>query len=310
MVSLNKPIYFCSECKKILGHLDDLLFVDEHSHKGFCSEECIEDFYFPIIKHYEMIEHSLRRKHDLVHEIPSGTIISADVIEDVLSSPDEVFRQTNELSETFYNFIKKYNNYFVIVVSSVYREEASFVFLATKTSSKELVKEFRFGEMINDWNSDDVEFSEAEISVDLEEPERDDRMMNDDDPNLDDDEDMIFIQLLESKKSNMLAEILMNRKDSDIPFEDYIGYESCFQETLDTPDEVFEKKDKEGDLVFTYIKSFSRGSESFFYIVTCLKRIMEGETVNVYPILALPTNDMEMCQEFRGGTRLTGPLKN
>ena len=121
---------------------------------------------------------------------------------------------------------------------------------------------------------------------------------------------MIFIQLLESKKSNLLAEILMTRKDSDIPFEDYDGYESCFQETLDFPDEVFEKKDKEGDMVFTYIKSFSRGTESFSYIVICLKRIIETDTVNVYPILAFPTTDIELCQEFSGGTRLSGPLKN
>jgi hypothetical protein len=162
--------------------------------------------------------------------------------------------------------------------------------------------EFRYGEMLNEWGTED---EEDEISVELE---ADEVFVNDHDEH--DDEDMVFIQLLESKKSNLLAEILMNRKDSDIPFEDYTGYESCFQETLDMPDEVFEKKDKEGDMIFTYIKAFSRGTETFYYIVTCLKRIMEGENVNVYPILALPTTDMEMCQEFRGGTRLSGPLKN
>ena len=122
----------------------------------------------------------------------------------------------------------------------------------------------------------------------------------------DNDEDMIFIQLLESKKSKLLADILMNRSESDIPFEDYSGYESCYQETLDFPDEVFEKKDNEGDVIFSYIKSFN----NFFYIVTCLKRKLDNDVVNVYPILALPTTDIKMCQEFRGGTKLTGPLKN
>jgi hypothetical protein len=285
-----------------MGHLDDLLFIDEQSHKGFCSEECIEDFYFPLIKHFEMIEHSLRRKHNLTNELPVGTIIEADTVEVTLESPSEVFRQTNELNETFYNFIKHYNDFSVVVVASVYRKEASFVFLATKTKSQALLMEFRYGEMLNEWGTED---EEDEISVELE---ADEVFVNDHDEH--DDEDMVFIQLLESKKSNLLAEILMNRKDSDIPFEDYTGYESCFQETLDMPDEVFEKKDKEGDMIFTYIKAFSRGTETFYYIVTCLKRIMEGENVNVYPILALPTTDMEMCQEFRGGTRLSGPLKN
>lgn len=285
-----------------MDHLDDLLFIDEYSHKGFCSEECIEDFYFPLIKHYEMIEHSLRRKHNIASELPPGTIIEADVVEAVLEDPSEIFRQTNELHETFYNFIKHYTDFSVIVVASVYRKEASFVFLATRTKSQALITEFRYGELVMDWGRTEVEEDE-EISVELEADE-----VNVDEQ--DEDEDMIFIQLLESKKSNLLAEILMHRKDEDIPFEDYSGYESCFQETLDTPDEVFEKKDKEGDVIFTYIKAFSRGRETFYYIVTCLKRIMEGENVNVYPILALPTTDMEMCQEFRGGTRLSGPLKN
>jgi len=287
-----------------MDHLDDLLFIDEQSQKGFCSEECIEDFYFPLIKHFEMIEHSLRRKHNLTNEVPAGTIIESDMVEATLESPSEVFRQTNELNETFYNFIKHYNDFSVVVVSSVYRKEASFVFLATKTKSQALVMEFRYGEMMSEWGVKE-EDAEDEISVELE---PDEVFVNDHDEQ--DDEDMVFIQLLESKKSNLLAEILMNRKDSDIPFEDYTGYESCFQETLDLPDEVFEKKDKEGDMIFTYIKAFSRGSETFYYIVTCLKRIMEGENVNVYPILALPTRDMEMCQEFRGGTKLSGPRKN
>lgn len=286
-----------------MGHLDDLLFIDEYSHKGFCSEECIEDFYFPLIKHYEVVEHSLRKKHNSLNELPPGAIIEADVVEAVLGQPDEIFRQTNELQETFYNFIKHFNDYTVVVVSAVYRKEASFVFLATKTKLQALITEFRYGEMVTDWARTEEE-EDQEISVELE----DEEVIMEDDHN--DDEDMIFIQLLESKKSNLLAEILMTRKDHDIPFEDYTGYESCFQETLDSPDEVFEKKDKEGDVIFTYIKSFSRGRETFYYIVTCLKRVIVGETVNVYPILALPTIDMEMCQEFRGGTRLSGPLKN
>lgn len=288
-----------------MSHLDDLLFIDEYSHKGFCSEECIEDFYFPLIKHYEMVEHSLRKKHRLTDELPAGTIIEADVVEAALEHPSEIFHQTNELNETFYNFIKHYTDFSVVVVASVYRKEASFVFLATRTKSQALITEFRYGEMVTDWTRTEDE-EDQEFSVQLDESEEE--VIMEDDENAD--EDMIFIQLLESKKSNLLAEILMNRKDSDIPFEDYTGYESCFQETLDSPDEVFEKKDKEGDVIFTYIKAFSRGRETFYYIVTCLKRIMEGENVNVYPILALPTLDLEMCQEFRGGTKLSGPLKN
>lgn len=307
MVSLKQPLYFCTECKKVVGHLDNLLFIDEFSHKGFCSEECIEDFYFPLIKYYEIVENSLRKELQLLDE-SSNLVVEPDVIEDVINSPSEIYRQTNELQESFYNFIKYYTDFSVIVVASVYRQEASFVFLSTKTNSESLINEFRSGELVTDWFRSPAHETSPAPTATLGE---DDYLSSE--PEEDDDEDMIFIQLLESKKSKILADILMKRKDSDIPFEDYSGYEFCFQDTLDQPDEVFEKKDNEGDKLFTYIKSFTRGDrveESFFYIVVCLKRSSDNDTVNVYPILALPTVDLEMYQAFRQGTRLTGPLQN
>ena len=174
--------------------------------------------------------------------------------------------------------------------------------------SQGLITEFRYGEMINDWETKEgVDEDDDEIIVELESNQE---FADEFDEGNGENEDMLFIQLLESKKSNILADILMKRKDSDIPFEDYTGYEFCFQETLDFPDEVFEKKDKEGDMIFTYIKAFSRGLETFYYIVICLKRLVKDENVNVYPILAIPTFDIELCQEFREGTRLSGPLRN
>ncbi len=289
--------------------LDDLLFIDEHSHKGFCSEECIEDFYFPLIKHYEITEHSLRKKLNLLGESGFGEVTDQELIDEVLSSPSEVFRQQNELQESYYHFIKHYTDFTVIAVASVYRKEASFIFLTTMTRSQALITEFRYGEMISDWNyktdpdDDDIDEEEEEPNLSKFKTSHDTALV---DEEIDEDEDMVFIQLLESKKSNMLAEVILKRKDSDIPFEDYTGYESCFQETLDHHDEVFEKKDKEGDVLFTYIKSYS----NFFYIVICLKRKEDASLVNVYPILGLPTNDLDLCQEFRGGIKLSGPLKN
>ncbi len=303
MTTLKRPLYFCSECKKVVGHLDDLLFIDEFSHKGFCSEECIEDFYFPLIKYYEVMEAALRKKHNLTDEVQSD-VVDEQMVEMVLNSPSEVYRQTNELNESYYNFIKHFMDHSVVVVTSVYRKEASFIFFSTSTKSQALLNEFRGAEEVKDWFTRDIE--EEQVAATLPDPEA---MAIEEE----DDEDMIFLQLLESKKSRLLADILMKRKDSDISFEDYSGYESCFQETLDQPDEVFEKKDNEGDKLFTYLKSFSRGEhgeESFFYIVICLKRNIDSDTVNVYPVLALPTMDLEMYQEFRAGIRLTGPLQN
>ncbi|MBC7429424.1 MAG: hypothetical protein H7336_12475 [Bacteriovorax sp.] len=290
-------------------HLDDLLFIDEFSHKGFCSEECIEDFYFPLIKHFEIVEHSMRSKLNMREEQIPAEATDEGLVEEVVTSPTEIYRHSNELQETFYHFIKQFPDFVVIVIASVYRKEASFIFLSTVTKSKQLVNEFRYGEKVNDWEigkqslKQEIEESLSHNDFEGEGPVEQDF----------EDEDMIFMQLLESKKSKILADVIINRREDDISFEEYPGYEFCFQETLELPDEVFEKKDDEGDKLFTYIKSFSKGAhgeESFFYIVICLRKNTDAMTVNVYPILAIPTTDIKMCQEFRGGTRLSGPIKN
>lgn len=289
MLDFKTAIYFCSECRKIVKSLNELLFISEHSQLGFCSENCIEDFYLPIIKHYERTEHSLRKKHNVADEYIQPAIRVEDIIDDVLAFPDEIFSLSNELGDSYFHFIKFFSTYYAIVIASLHENKASFVFLSTLTNSKEFLNEFRHGEKI------------------VLEKKR----------NEDEDEDMIFIQYLEGKKSKILADVISNKSDTDISFEDYPEYEFCFQETLDQPDEIFEKKDNEGDLLFTYIRSFSKKDlphEAFFYIVLCLRRDDKKEKsendVNVYPILAFPTFDIKLCQEYRVGARLTGPLKN
>ena len=60
-LKINQPIYYCNHCKKIFSKLDDLLFVEDGTSKGFCSEYCIESFYTPIIVHYEEREKELEK---------------------------------------------------------------------------------------------------------------------------------------------------------------------------------------------------------------------------------------------------------
>jgi hypothetical protein len=292
-MKFNKPLYYCTECKTILSSLDKLLFIEEKSTKGFCSETCIEDFYIPLIRHFENSELTIRKNLGIEKEEEEINFNISDnqLVDEVVSSADEVWKVSNELDEEIFTYIKHYGDFSGVVICKVYNGEASFIFLSTTTKSRQLVAEMRAGEKISaiDPGSEKEEFSE-EFS----------------------DEDYNFMQLLENKKSILLAELLVKRKDDDIPFEDFMLYESCFPEVLETPDEVFESRDKEGDSFFVYIKSFIRGNNNFFYIISCLKRKDKDELpeVNVFPVLAFPTNDMELYSEFRAGKRIAGHLKN
>ncbi len=289
MNKFNCPLYFCTECKSVVDSLDKLLFIEESSNKGFCSETCIEDFYRPLIDYFERLEKKTRQRLGIEDELINQRTDDKDLVEEVLSSPSEVWEVKNELNESFYSYIRHYQDYSVVVVCTVYNKQASFIFFKTLTRSREFLLEFRLA------GKENARASEQFLE---------DQGLSEDDFN--------FMQLLESKKSKLLADLLVKRQDSDISFEDFSQYEFCYQDCLDSPDEVFESKDNEGDVFFVYIKSFIKDNQNFFYIISCLKRkdTETSDEVNVFPVLAFPTNDMNLFQEFRSGARITGPLKN
>ncbi|MBC7538300.1 MAG: hypothetical protein H7281_05740 [Bacteriovorax sp.] len=289
-MKFNKPLYYCTECKVILPTLDKLLFVEDNSTKGFCSEACIEDFYIPLIRHFESIELDVRKNLGIEEEKINYNFSDKQLVDEILSSPSEVWKASNELEEEILTYIKHYSDFSGVVICKIYNGEASFVFLTTTTKSRQFLAEIRAGEKIdNTLNTDKGDISE-EFS----------------------EEDFNFMQLLENKKSILLAELLVKRKDDDISFEDFTLYESCFPETLENPDEVFESRDKEGDSFFVYIKSYIKELDNYFYIISCLKRKDAGDSpeVSVFPVLAFPTNDLELYSEFRAGKRIAGHLKN
>lgn len=304
MTIFKKALYYCHECKKILPGTDSLLFIDDQASVGFCSEECIEDFHLPIVKNFEEEFVFLRAQHHIGEE-NLGIKLDQQLVDAVLMSPDEIYRFSNEIGEAFHHFIKKHNDVFIIVIASLFKSEPAFIFGATTTKVTSLVNEFRQGQLISvsEWigrkraKKANLQKENVDgVNEDLSE------------------EDMVFLQLLESKKSKILATLLIKRQDSDIGIESFSDYDFCFQETLDHPDEVFEHKDNEGDIFFNYIKNYNLGKrkeDNFFYIVSCLKR--KGQSADetmVYPILGMPTNDMAMVQEFCLGKQISGPLKN
>jgi len=288
-MKFNRPLYYCSECKTVVPELDQLLFIEAETSKGFCSERCIEDFYNPLITHFENLEKKIREELSIGHEVIRSSMDDKALIEAVISSPGEVWQNKNELNESLFTYIRHFGDYSAVVIATIYNEEASFVFFRTLTRSKKFLEQFR---------SPEKENKQTPVS----DPERSFS-----------EEDMMFMQELENKKSRLLADLLIKRTDNDIPFEQFTDYEDCFQDCLETPDEVFESKDKEGDTFFVYIKSFLRNGFNFFYIISCLKRkdTETPEDVHVFPVLAFPTMDVELVRDFRSGTKIAaGPLKN
>ena len=57
------------------------------------------------------------------------------------------------------------------------------------------------------------------------------------------------------------------RKFSGIPFEKFSLYEDYFDTTLENPDEVYLRRDSEGDEIYTYIKAHEQDGVSFYYFI-------------------------------------------
>lgn len=291
-MKLNKPLYYCNECKVILPSLDKLLFVEDKSPKGFCSEACIEDFYLPLMRHFENAEQKIREALGLLEEKVHCKLSDKELVNETLSASDEIWKVANEIEEEVFTYIKHFNDFSSVLVCKVYNGEASFIFLCTITRSREFLAHVRAGEKVVSLkeSAEQEEFSGGLSS-----------------------EDFSFIELVESKKSKLLADLLEKRKDSDILFEEFMQYEHCFPETLEAPDEVFESSDNEGDSFFVYIKSFIEEQSNYFYIISCLKRKdgnQQASEISVFPVLAFPTNDLNLYSLFRAGKRVSGHLKN
>jgi hypothetical protein len=199
-----------------------------------------------------------------------------ELIEDLSLRPSDVYCLTNELNEEVFFYIKKIKNIYSVMTCTVFNQAPAFIFNIFHTENDDLVRLYRIGEK-REMKS--VVFDNAS-TIDAE-----------------------LIQSLENKKSQLLSEVIIERKDSDIPIEFFSDFDECISVTMDMPDEVFSMSDKEGDKIFYFLKSFSDSKyKNYYYIVMALE-LLTDETATYIPILSFPTNDIYVYQNYRRGSR-------
>lgn len=295
---MKHPVYFCSHCKKPLHDIEDLLFVEEGSSRGFCGENCIENYYAPIVAWFEKSERELRSLMKIESEDCQTLVSDPSVMDKVLNKPDEIWRVQNELGEDTYTFIRTFNAekpFHVVVLCYLFERQPSFILLATCTRIPLLMEKFRRGDQVV--NVDEF-LSKGDLpsgAVDLElEAEA--------------------LTAIEAKKSSFLARLLQDRSPADIPFEKFSLYENFFTSTLEDPDEIYTYEDDDGDDLFTYIKAYDQGGVSFYYFIVCVEferdQESDGETRRVIPLIAFPTLDGDLYRIYKSGKLISGNLKN
>ncbi|MGB0454759.1 MAG: hypothetical protein ACPGJV_13705 [Bacteriovoracaceae bacterium] len=289
------PVYLCSNCKKLVEEIESLYFVEETSPRAFCSEKCIEEFYFPLIDKFEEIKNSIREELGFEPDLEE-CLTYPEIIDQLYSTPAEIWRFENLLKEEIYTYIKKveFNSQEVWLASMVlvFSHRPSFVLAIDVTQNEKILEYYRLGEKIEDMTP----YYEAIKTADEEHNHH---------PNLEE---------TELLKGQLLSEILAKQKPIDIQFEQFHLYDVYLHPTIENPDQITEWQDEKSNSFYVCSKAFEVDGTSFYYIVFCYPFSIDQEDKmslsKVVPIFGFPTLDGDIYTGFTSGNRLSGALKN
>ncbi len=281
-----EKLYWCSYCAKQAKNLHEFLKVDEVPARIFCCEECALSFYSPLIGHIKEEEKKVRAELALRESNLEGRHFEASLVEDAMASADEQwFFNFNDFDKIHF-FLKKQNNYFMLVAGITVENEVAMILHVTATQSEALIKHFKQTQQ-----KKSEQFSREDESM----------LQNQLAPEL--------MDKIGNKKSVLLATLLENRSEEDIPFEQYHHYDDFLMQTLQEPEELYEYVDDENDRIMVFIKNFAKGTGAFFYLAICLKDESTGKGMAL-PILAFPTVDGNLIQLYKQGEKHFSPVLN
>jgi hypothetical protein len=303
-LSFLKKQYFCSQCGAKVSNLEELLFVEENSTKGFCSENCIESFYRPVVEYLEQREKSVRQEFKLTEEKVLPLLENSEIIESTLLDFDEKWEMSNDLGERIYTLISQFNDhqygtFYSVAICQFFEDGPSFVYLVTATQSEVLLNFMRSGRRVDGENSSSTEDKATE-----EHPEEGMGTVEVDEE---------VMTMVENKKSRFLAELLDKRSESDIDYERFPEYDNFLNKTMEEPDEIYSYEDTDGDVIYRYVKANEHNGQSFYYFVICMPYRGQGLSPDVealLPIMAFPSIDGELIRELKTGELLSGSMKN
>lgn len=301
---MSKKVYFCTNCRRKVDKVQNLLFVEE-SKRGFCSENCIVDFFSPYMEVFDHQE--LENRHMLglpSSEVGAELFQDRELFDQVLYTPTEIWYEKNEIQEEYYTHILNFGpdkDLYYIIICTYFEGEPSFVFFKTVTRSKKLV------DMYKQQKRMDNKLTQASMMGEEEESDIDELEDSLEEINLPSE----LVEDLELKKSEYLALFIERRQDDDIELEKFPEYDQFLGLTLEDADEEYIAEDDAGDDIMTFIKSFQMNGLSFFYIACCVRLTIPNMAEKVMiPVLSFPSTDQELYKFYAVGEKKNGKLTN
>jgi hypothetical protein len=108
-----------------------------------------------------------------------------------------------------------------------------------------------------------------------------------------------------TEDETFLAQMNQKRSVDDIPPEEFELFQSCLEETLETPDEVWslEMTDPEGVHLYHFIREYPAEKPGYWYVIVA-RETEEEEQIEILD--AFPTRDISLVDRYRRGSQEVG----
>jgi hypothetical protein len=301
---------YCQNCAKVLVTDDRALFVEEEMGRIFCSEACITGFFTPEIERLEKEYFRRLSQNDLTKEERESYSHLRWI---TLQEPDEIWREKTLSGDHRYTLISEFQpgnkKVWCVCICLFLKGEPSFLYLAFTTRNAAMVNAYRRGERV-EWaktgkgkgkgaqaetDDEEVEAPEArKVSRGNEEPQENlsDRLADE----WTDDE-------------TFLAQVNEERREDDIPVEEFAGYEKCLEETLETPDEVWSCQPGNSAVkLYHFIRHYQPNPDDeeglgHWYLIIA-RETEDEEQIEILD--AFPTRDSMLVDRYRRGDQEVG----
>ncbi len=296
----------CFHCGTKLQRDDRALFVEEEVGRIFCTEKCIAAFFSPEIERLE--KEYLRRF--------SPNDLSSEEREELshlrwitLQEPDEVWREKTITGDLRYTLISEYqpgsHRVWSVCICLFLRGEPSFLYLAVVTRNAALVNQYRKGERVQWVRNEDSSHPAETMSLsqsmsDSASEEGGEQPVQGKKVNLGD-------RLAEpwTADETFLAEANSQRREDDIPADDFGLYQSCLEETLEMPDEVWSVRlgGEDAAKLYHFIRYYGDKNPGVWFLIVARETENEEE---IEILDAFPTRDSSLIDRYRRGEQEVG----
>ncbi len=312
--SKKEPAEHCFACSSVLESDERALFVEEEKGRIFCSEDCISNFFAPDVE---------RLEKEYLKQLSSSDL-NGDEKEKLahlrwitLEEPDEIWREKTLTGDHRFTLISEFKPgnrpIWCVCICLFLRGEPSFLYMAFPTKNAAMVNFYRRGERVQ-WAKPTRE-SGTEADQKPGDFQSDDPVANGQ-VLLTPSGPRLIDGLADSwtEDETRRAQMVGNRRRDDIPAEEYEKYQSCMEQTLEEPDEVWtlqldeEERAKSEDpldqlRLFHFVRQYPNGKSNYWYVIVARETEDEDE---IEILDAFPTRDSDLVENYRRGTQEVG----